>query len=441
MPRSLARLRFRPPAKQVSLSLAETLRPSVLLNRIEAHVERQSRPQHIKLQTVVDPRARRQPTGQYIPAPQKPSTLRDVVDPHRRAQHGDTIYIFRHIRTNQIIYSLQELLDKHHLDQLPFMGKHSKPPVLRPDEWVPHCVVTFPTPTQGHHAFRQLREFRKLHETAWNRTNPGWKRLNRKVRMRKIMDQRANTSADLAKVLSIQHELGEKTMEEHQRLDKQTSQYLDKRWERIDALAKAALLKQKPADSIPWLEGQVRSVDLKLKMKHNQKPDAQKRLKEVKKSLEVRLRRMQSAIRKADQLKSLQEEIGAEKNLEDLKAQAPAHYNHHIARSLLPPKLKQERMKPFTLEGVSVKWVDVQDAVCAAPQWPELIEHESLDINKARPAIMLLSAEEYKIEKQKDVQRMLEALEPKEPEPKEPEPKSGVAKFLPKLNPFRRANA
>ena len=104
----------------------------------------------------------------------------------------------------------------HHLEQLPFMGKHTKPPVLRPDEWVPHCVLTFPTPAQGHNAFRKLREFRRLHETAWDKTNPEYLRMDRKKRMLKIMDQRANTSADLAEVLRIQEAHGAKTREEQE---------------------------------------------------------------------------------------------------------------------------------------------------------------------------------------------------------------------------------
>jgi hypothetical protein len=37
-----------------------------------------------------------------------------VVDPDGTAKHGDIIYIFRNTKTNQIIYSLQELLDVRH---------------------------------------------------------------------------------------------------------------------------------------------------------------------------------------------------------------------------------------------------------------------------------------------------------------------------------------
>ena len=223
--------------------------------RIAVYVERQSNPRHLRLQTVVNEKARRQATGQRVVSPIKPYTLRDVVDPEGTARHGEIIYIFRNTKTNQIIYSLQELLDTHHLEQLPFMGKHTKPPALRPDEWVPHCVLTFPTPAQGHNAFRKLREFRRLHETAWDKTNPEYLRMDRKKRMLKIMDQRANTSADLAEVLRIQEAHGAKTTEEQEELDKKATVFMDKRWEQIDALANAGLAKEKPTDNVKWLQG------------------------------------------------------------------------------------------------------------------------------------------------------------------------------------------
>ena len=43
--------------------------------------------------------------------------MRDVVDPEGTTKHGQVIYVFRSIKTNQIIYSLQELLDvrQHYL--------------------------------------------------------------------------------------------------------------------------------------------------------------------------------------------------------------------------------------------------------------------------------------------------------------------------------------
>ncbi|KAF1849214.1 uncharacterized protein K460DRAFT_375898 [Cucurbitaria berberidis CBS 394.84] len=511
MPRSLARLRYRPPPVPINFSRIDATRPhleALLERRVAAYVVRQSNPRHVKLQVVVNPKAKPQPTAQFVPAPLKPYTLRDVVDPEGKARHGEIIYVFRNIKSNQIIYSLQELLDNHHLEQLPFIGKHSKPPVLRPDEWIPHCVVTFPTPEQGHNAFRKLREFRKLHELAWDKTDPEYKNLPLKQRIRKIMDQRANMSADLAEVLRIQEVHGAKMTEAQEAQQQKATDFLDKRWQQIDILANAAAAKEKEADNVKWLEHQVRSLDMKLRMKHNQNEADQKRLQAAKQSNETRLRKVQYAQRKAEQFKNFQEDLarqaapakeeGAEAKLADLKARARAlqdalenpdptrsaedldidrdllaqnesemialeqafeakalaeSRDHYIARSVLPRVLKKALPTPFSLQGVNVQWADMQDALYASGQWPELIEHETLALNKVRGETALLSSEEFEIEKNNEVGRIIHALQGNddasyqsslrlsEPEP-EPEQKKGALKYLPEIrNPFRSATA
>lgn len=114
MPRSLARLRYRPPPMPINFSRIDATRPhleALLERRVAAYVVRQSNPRHVKLQVVVNPKAKPQATGRFVPAPLKPFTLRDVVDPEGKARHGEIIYVFRNTKTNQIIYSLQELLD------------------------------------------------------------------------------------------------------------------------------------------------------------------------------------------------------------------------------------------------------------------------------------------------------------------------------------------
>ena len=117
MPRTLARLRYKPPLQPISLAsptAASRVTPQHVAHmqkQIAAYVERQSNPQHLRIQTVVNEKARRQATAQHVISPVKPYTLRDVVDPEGTAKHGEIIYIFRNTKSNQIIYSLQELLD------------------------------------------------------------------------------------------------------------------------------------------------------------------------------------------------------------------------------------------------------------------------------------------------------------------------------------------
>ena len=91
----------------------------------------------------------------------------------------------------------------------------------------------------------------------------------------------------------------------------------------------------------------------------------------------------------------------------------------------------------------------MQDAVYASGKWPAEIEHEPLQLNKARGETLLLRAEDYEIEKSNEVNRLMDTLrfrvagdEQVEPEHvSQVEPKSGVAKFLPRLNPFKSATA
>lgn len=484
MPRALTRLRYRTPPAPITFTRAVD-RPRFdadLEKRVAAYVVRQSNPRHVKLQIVVNPKSRQQATGQKVIPPLKPFTLKDVVDPEGKSRHGEIIYVFRNTRTNQIIYSLGELLDvglinlprisiancvqNHHLEQLPFIGKHSKPPVLRPDEWTPHCVITFPSPAQGQNAYRKLREFRKLHEMSWDKTNPEWKHAPIKERIKKIMNQRANMSADLAAVLTIQEGHGAKMAEALEEQQQKATEFLDKRWAEIDALANAAVAKEKEADNVKWLEHQIRSLTMKLNMKHNQNEADQKRLKSARLIQEIRLRKIQYAQRKAEQFKNIQadlaqraapaNELGADGKLEELRDQAQVleeslanpdptrseedlavdrqllashkseiktleeafdaktlveSRDHHIARSVLPAHFKKTLPTPYSLEGISVQWADMQDAMYAAGQWPELIEHETLPLNSVRSQVAYLSPEDYELESHGEVSNILQSLQ------------------------------
>jgi uncharacterized protein YoxC len=284
--------------------------------------------------------------------------------------------------------------------------------------------------------------------------------------MKMIMDQRANTTADIAEALRLQGLHGEEMTEALEARQKRENEYLDKKWAEIDALANAAVAKEKEADSVKWLEHQIRSLTMKLNMKHNQNEADQKRLKNARTIQEIRLRKLQYAQRKADQFKTIQEgltkkaapanELGAEGRLDELKTQASVlrdavanpnptrstedraldrdllekqeseivtleeafeakaqseNRDHYIARSILPRNLKKPLPTPYTLEGVRIQWVDIRDAMFASGKWPELIEHEDLALNKSREGVALLSVENYEIERAQEIGSILEALE------------------------------
>jgi hypothetical protein len=112
MPRTLSRLRYRTPnVPPVTFNNRYGQPRSDLEQQATKYVVHHSKALQLKLQTVVNPNARLPATGQRGQPPPKPYTLRDVIDPKGEAQHGEVIYIFRNIKTNQIIYSLGELLN------------------------------------------------------------------------------------------------------------------------------------------------------------------------------------------------------------------------------------------------------------------------------------------------------------------------------------------
>lgn len=122
-----------------------------------------------------------------------------------------------------------------------YAGKHSVPRALRKDLWRPLCTVLFPEGDQGRHAFQKLREWRRLHEVDWDRSElpkldktklrgprghnfkglpiaasisrvggPRVQHTDSDLRKRKmICDQKAASIADLAAVLAEQDQVGE----------------------------------------------------------------------------------------------------------------------------------------------------------------------------------------------------------------------------------------
>ncbi|OLN87822.1 hypothetical protein CCHL11_00530 [Colletotrichum chlorophyti] len=130
--------------------------------------------------------------------------------------HGEQIWVYSHLTSNQIIYSHSKQLDSNRAHkQLPFNGKKTKPAKLRRDYWEPMALIQLPpgAGAAGQAVFQKLREFRRLHELCWDdsllyetRTNPAGearKRYrNRQQRGFALNDQRANSIADMAAVLS-----------------------------------------------------------------------------------------------------------------------------------------------------------------------------------------------------------------------------------------------
>lgn len=101
---------------------------------------------------------------------------------------------------------------------MPYAGKKSIPSAIRKDIWHPLCVLSFPTHLQGLDAYQKMREFKMLHETAWDPEtmtvqegkHAGKTLVDFKERRALIMDQKANAIADMAAALFLQEKAPEK---------------------------------------------------------------------------------------------------------------------------------------------------------------------------------------------------------------------------------------
>ncbi|KIV87505.1 hypothetical protein PV11_03046 [Exophiala sideris] len=82
--------------------------------------------------------------------------------------HGLDIYAYRHVRTNQVVYSLTRTLQSTKvLKQLVFHGKKTVPSSVRTDMWTPHFSIHFPSTPAG--ALEGLFAFQKLRELSLQR--------------------------------------------------------------------------------------------------------------------------------------------------------------------------------------------------------------------------------------------------------------------------------
>ncbi|EDN05879.1 hypothetical protein I7I51_06256 [Histoplasma capsulatum] len=164
-----------------------------------------------------------------------------------RLTHGKNIFAYNNIRTNQVVYSFTRELEKNNvLSQLVYHGKKTVPATLRKDMWTPYFSLHFPSTSLGLEAYRLLREFSMQRQLAppadmitasqdnevLTRQRPRdpaeaekwdeeWKIrmeqhqfLNKKLRARILMDQKATSVADVAAVLALQQQ---KMKEEQER--------------------------------------------------------------------------------------------------------------------------------------------------------------------------------------------------------------------------------
>ncbi|OCK74920.1 hypothetical protein K432DRAFT_386523 [Lepidopterella palustris CBS 459.81] len=283
--------------------------------------------------------------------------------------HGKHIFVYNNISTNQVLYSLRQKLDDSALNQLIFIGKHSIPPSIRPDLWKPLYTVTFSNPAQGLSAYQKLREFRRLHELCWDTTNPEKLKLHRKARITFLMNQKANSIADLAKVLFMQAEKGVEMEENIKRRKEEVAKVAAAKWAEIEALAARA-------DS-----GEVKTIEKELeRLMPMYERRAEKEKERIGKAIALQ-KKYRKRLLWAQSLVRARKAEDAAKEAAICAAKKKTKSDTKITVSVIPKRLRRRLPKPMTLDGVSIQWANLSDAEYAA-KWPEDVVHDIMGVVK-----------------------------------------------------------
>ncbi|KAI1877975.1 uncharacterized protein JN550_000157 [Neoarthrinium moseri] len=135
---------------------------------------------------------------------------RERIEPDFVPGHGEKIWIFSHLVNGTTVYSHNPVLKANKaLRQLPYNGKKLKPAKIRKDYWRPLAMIQFPEGMGhvGRSVFHIMREFRQVHDLAWEdsmfRDDETNRVLTRHERGEKLnRSQKPNAIADMAAVLA-----------------------------------------------------------------------------------------------------------------------------------------------------------------------------------------------------------------------------------------------
>ncbi|KXT05447.1 hypothetical protein AC578_11040 [Pseudocercospora eumusae] len=369
----------------------------------------------------------------------------------RQGQHGRHIYAYCNVRTNQVLYSLERTLRNAHLKQLADVGANNNPPKIRKDVWRPLWIVSLPNSRigqrQGLKVFQELREYRMLHETNWDipeemkrpYTEKEIERLQRrldnrggskketvydiikrkkwKMRVKMVMDQKANSIADLAAILSRQETMGAIISQERdlalglQKKDDQDTI--------VDLANRNATEADKLKAKVPIMQAEVAEAEQQAQNKDNsskERRSAFQKALHTRRDLEkiqLQIRRMEwSAAQVADAKaraadstakpstaeeatraeasssseQTVLDKVDFRRYLSDFPAEldpiAAAKAGTPIAKgsALEPVDRKQKkrarviRQPIFTAQGITIKWANILDAEFAET-WPINVKH------------------------------------------------------------------
>ena len=348
------------------------------------------------------------------------------------------IHAYAHVRTNQVLYSFTPNLHVsispvshirlHPADfhqnasiarQFPDTGANTSFTHLRKDLWRPLWTLSIPegkhADAQGRHAFKKLREWRKLHETSWEppallALNHSKKEIERmqdqldqrggskknnvydvirhkkkKLRVAAVLDQRANSVADLAAVLAAQEALGAKTQqhreeEAKERRDFQVQTMLD--------LARRA--EQGGLAAIDARLTELKEIEAKADRLGEPMEISKAQMSREVKELNARQRKMHWS---ADAVKTAREEV-KEKNgnlspeqqearVREILPSFPTPNASVPKRGSLHNAVARANAPVFSTEGIVIKWANQLDAEYAE-SWPETVSHAAMGLSRHR---------------------------------------------------------
>lgn len=249
--------------------------------------------------------------------------------------------------------------------------------------WTPLATVQFPTGSGGLglDAFRRLREHRIVREHCWRDFRPELLKERRKDRKYILMDQKADSVADLATVLEWSKEENltqkEKRFQQISEVDaaKHDEIYREKLAEltklRTRARADGAIEKekQKAIDARNGLRDRRTKRDERreLQMNLNLANLEINKLKRVKNATDARLMRMAERI--------------STKAMRHMGTRAAARQGKTTDEYLV-----ERKRKPAELDGVTVFWAREHDKEFAE-KWPEWVRHDQMNVTRHSASI------------------------------------------------------
>ncbi|CAG8469912.1 2926_t:CDS:2 [Scutellospora calospora] len=306
--------------------------------------------------------------------------------------------------------------------QFPDTGANTSFTHLRKDLWRPLWTLSIPegehADAQGRHVFKKLREWRKLHETSWEppallslnhskkeierleeqlRDRGGSKKENvydvikhkkKKLRVAAVLDQRANSVADLAAVLAAQEALGAKTQQSKN--EEATSRRAYQVQTMID------LAKEGEQGGLKKIDQEIQQLQKQHAASSNADEPAEMSKTQLRKQVNVLKARKDKMDWSMDQVKRAKEELkegSKESNVELSPEQQDARLREMLPdypmprtlpkRGPLRARLERGKAPVFSTEGIVIKWANHLDAEYAE-SWPETIDHQPMGFARNR---------------------------------------------------------